>query len=253
MLKIMNKKLNTFALTTALALSAEAINTLDFNLLEIYNQEDFRVRHYAQPFPIIFHYNEGGLNSTLDVFQINAQQPAEAAIPQGVRNFIQQNRLQNVQYFEAYCKVTQADCNYFTHTWSMDKMIANRVTNVSTGMFEAHNLAPINEQIGVNTLVAQNMSYHNRDYLSGNVARFQILNPTQLADAWFISVYNPNPNDGNSVANQQPKTIVVHWYFFKNGMTINAQQYPTLVDAITGWDLLRYPTVVIDPQMTPVR
>ena len=252
MLKIMNKKLNTFALTTALALSAEAINTVDFNPFEIYNSQDFRVRHYAQPFPLIVHYNNGGADSTSDDFQINAQPPTEAAIPQSVRNFVQQQNLQNVQYFEAYCKSTQVYCNYFTHTWSMDKMIANRVTSVSTGMFEAHNLAPINGQIGVNALVAQNMSYHDSVYLSGNVARFQILNPTQLADAWFISVYNPQPNDGNIAANKQQKTIVVHWYFFKNGMTIDAQQYPTLVDVITGWDL-RYPTVFIAPQMTPVR
>ena len=250
MLKIMNKKLNTFALTTALAISAEAINFVDFNIYGNYNEKDYRARYCVPPFPIIFHYNKGGADSTSEFFLINAQQPTGDEIPQSVSNFITQNTLQNVQYFEAYCESTQADCNYFTHTWSMDKMIANRVTNVSTGMFEAHNLAPINEQIGVNTLVAQNMSYHNSVYLSGNVARFQILNPTQLADAWFISVYNPNPNDGNIPANQQQKTIVVHWYFYREGTQIDAQQYPTLFEAVKGHQAGQ---TVMAPQMTPVR
>ena len=175
---------------TLLTSVCNAINFIDFNVFAIYNSSDFRAQSGAAPFPIIFHYNKGSTSSTWDEIRINAQTPAAEIIPQNVINFIQQNHLQNVQYFEAYCKSTQVNCNYFTHTWSMDKMIANRLTNVSTGMFEANNLAPINNEVGINTLVAQNMSYHDSVYLSGNVARFKIVNSAQLADAWFISVYN---------------------------------------------------------------
>lgn len=246
----MNKKLNTFTLTTALALSAEAINFVDFNIYENYNEQDYRALYCVPPFPLIFHYNKGGDNSTSDFFLINAQPPAAATIPQSVSNFITQNTLKNVQYFEAYCESTQADCNYFTHTWSMDKMIADRVTKVFTGMFEAHNLAPVDGEIGVNTLVAQNMHYHGSVYLSGDVARFQIVDPNQLADAWFISVYNYDPNDGNIPANQQGKTIVVHWYFYNSDMPIDAQQYPTLAEAINDRNA---GMIVMPPQITPVK
>ena len=250
MLKIMNKKLNTFALSTALALSAEAINFVDFNIHENYNEQDYRCRKIVPPFPLIFHYNAGDEDSTSDFFLINAQQPTGDEIPQSVSNFITQNTLQNVQYFEAYCESTQADCNYFTHTWSMDKMIDDRITTVSTGMFEAHNLAPINGQIGVNALVAQNMSYHGSVYLSGDSAKFQIVDPNQLADAWFISVYNPQDNDGNISDNQVQKTIVVHWYFYSEGTQIDAQQYPTLFEAVKGHQAGQ---TVMAPQITPVK
>ena len=246
----MNTKiLKLLTLTTGLTLNAEAINFVNFDVFSIYNFADFRVQTGTAPFPIIFHYNNGRESSTWDEIRINAKQPE--GIPQRIRNFIQQNHLQNVQYFEAYCKSTSSNCNYFTHTWSMDKMIANRVTKVSTGIFEVHNLAPINGQVGVNTLVAQNMYYHDSIYLSDNVARFQIINRNQLADAWFISVYNPQANDGNIAGNRQPKTIVVHWYFFNKNMSITPQTYPTLAEAIKEWD--RANTVTMKPQMTPVR
>ena len=132
----------------------------------------------------------------------------------------------------------------------MDKMTENRDTSVSTGMFEAHNLTPVNDEVGVNNIVAQTMSFHNKEYLSGNVARFQIVDSNKLADAWFISVYNPT-NNGKDDANNLQQVIVVHWYFFTTHMAIDEQQYPTLAEAIQAWDCGEVKTIA--PQITPVK
>ncbi len=244
----MKKLLNTLILATALTLNINAISFVDFNVFDIYAPADFRSQSGTAPFPIIFHYNKGGLSSCWDEIRINAQTPTN--IPENVQNFIKQQNLQNVQYFEAYCKITQNDCNYFTHTWSMDKMTVNLTTYVSTGMFEAHNLVPINGEIGTNTLVTQTMSYHDSVYLSGDVARFKILDINQLADAWFISVYDPQPND-----KKQQKVIVVHWYFFnekaQQQILENSEQSPILHEALTSWGSAQ--TVIVVPQITPVK
>lgn len=261
----MNIKINKLLLTFGLfasAISANAIIFVDFDIwgfianpanpVSLYNDADIRTQSGYAPFPIIFHYNNGGLKSTRDDTRINAQQPTFKQLPESLRNFIQTNGYLNgnIQYFEAYAESKQSVCNYFTHTWSMDRMIANRVTSVSTGMFEAHNLAPVKGEVGVNDIVAQNMSFHEKVYLSGNVARFQIVDSTKLADAWFISVYNPT-NNGNVAANNHQQVIVVHWYFFKTGMAIDEQQYPTLAEAIQDWTCGA--VKIIAPQMTPVK
>ena len=255
----MNTKINKLLLTVGLSASAISANAIfvNFDIWGAYNDNDVRTQSGYAPFPVIFHYNNGGLNSTWDEIRISAQQPTFEQLPESLRNFIQANGYLNgnIQYFEAYAKSEQPDCNYFTHTWSMDKMIEDRTTSVSTGMFEAHNLAPfVNEsginEVGINNLVAQDMYFHDGESLSGNVARFAIVDPKELADAWFISVYNPRDNDGNVAANKHQQVIVVHWYFFKTDMAINAQQYPTLVEAIDLW--LGGDVNIIAPQMIPV-
>ena len=133
-------------------------------------------------------------------------------------------------------------------------MVENRNVKVSTGIFEAHNISPIEGQLGFGCIVPQTMSFHDKIYLSGNVAKFKIVNPQEIADAWFISVYNPEVNDGNINENkQQPKVILVHWYFFTNPTSVleKIEQYPKFAEAALNWK--EGEMLPCEPQFKPVR
>lgn len=242
---IMNKKL----LSLSIILSSAVIVKGDFSSFNVwnlgYNDSDMRTQTFTQPFPIIFHYERGGDDSVTPDYRIARNDHPEQApndLPQAINDLLAGTN--DVQYFEAYCKLERQNCNYFTHSWSMDRMIENRMTHVSSGMYEPHNLQPINGMIGANNLVEQVMHFHDSTYLSGNVARFQVVDMNNVADAWFVSVYNPNRNQEpyntrsttyrsyNAHINQQRKAIVVHWYLIPNNVQPQAK---LLQDALANW------------------
>ena len=155
------------------------------------------------PFPLIFHYNGGGDSSKYSHSEIIAILDEET-LPLELISFLGDQNLNQIQFFEAWCRPLQDTINYFTHPWAMDRMIENRAVNVASGMLNCSNLEPINGEIGVSGVVTQTMSFHDGIYLSGNCARFKITDPTKLAKGWFVSIY-------------RQKAIVVFWHFIPQG------------------------------------
>lgn len=181
----------------------------------IYHKEDVRIKCWLFPFPCVFHYNDGGDTSSRPFFRIIKELSA-ADIPDPLKTFLTEQVITSdqIQYFEACCIPLQATMNYFTHPWAMDRMVENRIVSVASGMFEPENLSPINGEIGVNTVVAQDMNFHDSVYLSGNVARFQMDDFSKPAKAWFVSVYDPAVNARkNAECNQVKRAIIVYWHF----------------------------------------
>lgn len=235
--QIMNKKLLSLSIILSSAVIVKG-NFSNFNVWDLgYNFNDLRMQSGMHPFPIIFHYGQGGLNSETSEHRIARNDHPEQApndLPQAISDLLE--NINDIQYFEAYCKLKSQNCNYFTHSWSMDRMIENRMTRVSSGMYEPHNLQPINGMIGVNNLVEQGMHFHDGTYLSGNVARFQVVDMNNIADAWFVSVYNPdrNQDSNNADINQQSvKAIVVHWYLIPDNVQPQAD---FLQHVLVNWD-----------------
>ena len=115
-------------------------------------------------------------------------------------------------------------------------MVENRIVLVESGMFLPKNLSPIDGEIGVNTVVPQYMYFHDGDNLSGNVARFKMNDASKLAEAWFVSIYDPKDNDGkNAECNQIKRAIVVHWYFTPIDWEAITRD---LADVIDLWDFV---------------
>lgn len=212
-------------LFTGSSLKLLGVGFLSFNVFNgQYAEEDLRYKSAIQPFPNIFHYNGGGGDSTYSEFRIIDRDIGLGDMPVALRAFIENqgfiqtdgNPTDKIEIFEAHCKLMQENMNYFTHAWAMDKMIENRNVVVSSGMFDAVNLSPVNGEVGVNTVVDQVMSFHDKTYLSGNSARFKVDNFLNPAEAWFVSIYDPTKagNAGkNAACNQIKRAVVVHWYF----------------------------------------
>jgi len=212
---------------------------------------------------MIFHYLKGDTNSIAPDYRIlktDTPQVPLNGLPERITGVLQSQGIQDVQYFEAYCKAEKSSCNYFTHTWSMDKMVENRRTIVSSGMYNPTNLTPNQDQIGMNDLVQQTMSFHDGEYLSGNAARFSINDMNQVADAWFLSIYDPdynryNPNDPNNTynadVNQTKKAIIVHWYIIPINVPIDAvTENQRLQEVLRDWDVGDVIENLV-PQFTP--
>jgi len=203
-----------------------------------YGENDFRCQTATFPFPIIFHYNYnkgGGLNSTWSEARISKKEMLIADVPETIKQVLV--GIDDVEVYEAYCKLEQAECNYFTHTWSMDHMVENRNTIIASGVYGAKNIGAIAGQIGINSLVEQGMSFHDTVYLSGNSARFKIVDMNQVAEGWFVSYYDParNANCGNVAINQKKKAIIVHWTFIPKNL-FNVEKLPSLKNVIENWD-----------------
>lgn len=209
-------------LFTGSSLKLLGVGFLTFN--GQYAEKDLRFQPTILPFPNIFHYNKGGVTSEYSEFRIIDKKVGLEDMPAALRAFIENqgfvqadgNPTDKIEIFEAYCRLMQENMNYFTHAWAMDKMIENRVVVVSSGMFDAVNLSPVNGEVGVNTVVDQVMSFHDKFYLSGNSARFKVNNFLNPAEAWFVSIYDPTKagNVGkNAACNQIKRAVVVHWYF----------------------------------------
>lgn len=209
-------------LFTGSSLKLLGVGFLTFN--GQYAEKDLRFQPTILPFPNIFHYNKGGVTSEYSEFRIIDKKVNLEDMPAALRGFIENQGFvqadgtptDKIEIFEAYCRLMQGNMNYFTHAWAMDKMIGNRNVVVSSGMFDAVNLSPINGEVGVNTVVDQVMSFHDKIYLSGNGARFKVNNFLNPAEAWFVSIYDPTKagNVGkNAACNQIKRAVVVHWYF----------------------------------------
>ena len=195
-----------------------------FDTDQYYGGDDYRIGYGMPPFPIIFHYGSGGLNSDYSPVKIHralTMQDIPDAIWNSMQIALQGCDAANIQVYEAYCKLSKQDCNYFTHTWSMDKMDTNgnnRLTEVASGVYSPINIKPQKGQLGENGLIQQTMSFHkdedNNWYLSGNCARFSIEDMNNVAEGWFVSLYDPMVNaESDNIENQIKKAIVVHWYF----------------------------------------
>ncbi|GEM_PF-3107190 len=216
----------------------------------IYSEQDLRIRVGLLPFPCIFHYNAGGDTSCRSDFRIldKPQEAIEAEMPSELVSFLQGQGLAQIQYFEAYCMPLLGNMNYFTHSWAMDKMVENRIVLVESGMFSPKNLSPIDGEIGVNTVVPQYMYFHDDNNLSSNVARFKIDNTSMLAEAWFVSIYDPKDNAGkNADCNQIKRAIVVHWYFIPTDWTSVEEDMKSIIDLWDWFDT----TPSLFPPFTP--
>jgi hypothetical protein len=181
-----------------------------------YAPEDMRTQTYTYPFPLIFHYRQGRDDSKKSEFRIKDAVSTFNDLPADIQTLLQNRNIpvQDIQVFEAYAKLEQAECNYFAHAWAMDVMIDNRSAVVESGIFKSFNLQAINGEIGIHVLVPQTMSFHDQTYLSGNSARFKVNDVHQLAGGWFVSVYDPihsvNQANGNTDG-QRLRAIVVKW------------------------------------------
>ena len=210
-----------------------------------YSENDFRYQSGLFPFPIIFHYNRGGLNSTWSEVRIAEKEMTLTDVPDAIQQVLV--GIDDVEVYEAFCLLNEQNCNYFTHTWSIDKMDTkanDKFTIIASGIYESKNLnGNVPESIGINSLIGQGMSFHrgNPDrenwYLSGNSARFKISDMNQVAEGWFVSYYDPikNANCGNSAINQKKKAIVVHWTFIPKNL-FNVEKLPALKSIIENWD-----------------
>ncbi|MDR0393043.1 MAG: hypothetical protein LBH52_02315 [Puniceicoccales bacterium] len=192
-------------------------NFLGFGrMFDRYNPEDMRTQTYTYPFPLIFHYKRGEHTSKQSDFRIKNVVLTFDDLPANIQGLLQDRGIPiaDVQVFEAYAKLEQAECNYFTHTWAMDVMTDDRLVVVESGIFGAFNLQSIDGKIGTGSLVPQTLSLHNKIYLSGNVARFNVNDVNQLSGGWFVSVYNPahpvNRANGNTEG-QRLRVIAVKW------------------------------------------
>ncbi|MDR2768997.1 MAG: hypothetical protein LBB19_00340 [Puniceicoccales bacterium] len=188
-------------------------------MYERYDFEDMRVQTYTYPFPLIFYYKQGGDTSERSDFRIRDVVLTFNNLPDNIQTLLQSKNIpvEDIQVFEAYAKLKQAECNYFTHTWAMDVMTNNRSAVVDSGIFGAFNLEAVNGEIGIGSLVPQTMSFHDKTYLSGQggkSARFKVKDVNQLSGGWFVSVYDPthaaNQSNGN-IEGQRPRAIVVKW------------------------------------------
>ena len=97
------------------------------------------------------------------------------------------------------------------------------------------------------------MSFHDTVYLSGNSARFKIVDMNQVAEGWFVSYYDParNANCGNVAINQKKKAIIVHWTFIPKNL-FNVEKLPSLKNVIENWDKEDI-KLDLKPQFTPVK
>ncbi|MDR0755876.1 MAG: hypothetical protein LBE99_03115 [Puniceicoccales bacterium] len=179
---------------------------------ERYAFEDMRVQTYTYPFPLIFHYRQGGDDSKKSEFRIKDTALTFDNLPVNIQELLEGRNIPvtDIQVFEAYAKLEEVNCNYFTHAWAMDIMIENRLAVVESGIFEAFNLQAVNGEIGMGGLVPQTMSFHDKTYLSGNSARFHVDDINALAGGWFVSVYATNQSNGN-MDGQRLRAIVVKW------------------------------------------
>lgn len=183
----------------------------------IYADKDAHITCGLFPFPCIFHYKNGGDDSSHPFFRITRvfkEEEFSDYIPESLRTFLLEQSPKQIECYEACCTPLEKTMHYFTHPWAMDRMVENRIVSVASGIFEPENLSPINGEIGVNTVVAQEMNFHDSVYLSANVARFQMDDFSKPAKAWFVSVYDPAVNAGkNAECNQVKRAIIVYWHF----------------------------------------
>ncbi|MDR2396675.1 MAG: hypothetical protein LBD69_02390 [Puniceicoccales bacterium] len=205
-----------------------------------YAPKDMRAQTYTYPFPLIFHYRQGGDTSERSDFRIKNVALTFDGLPINIQTLLQSKGIsvEDVQVFEAYAKLKEAECNYFTHTWAMDVMIDNRLVVVESGIFEAFNLQAVNREIGINVLIPQTMSFHDKIYLSGNAARFHINDVSALAGGWFVSVYDPTQSNGNAEG-QRLRAIVVKWTIIPSSWFTMSQNCTTpelLPSPILTWN-----------------
>jgi hypothetical protein len=223
-------------------------NFLGFNIMDgRYAPEDMRTQTYTYPFPLIFHYRQGGDNSERCEFRIKDAVLTFNDLPANIQTLLQNKNIpvQDVQVFEAYAKLEQAECNYFTHTWAMDVMTDDRSAVVESGIWGALNLQAVGEEIGIESLVPQTMYFHDKTCLSGKnsqSARFNVDDINQLAGGWFVSVYDPinsvNQANGNTDG-QRLRAIVVKWTIIPSSWFTASQNCtdPTLLPSpILTWN-----------------
>ncbi len=251
-LLIMNiKKLALISLTSTLCTSI-SLAWRDYDIYSLgYPENDFRIKTGLSPFPIIFHYNTGVETSFYADICITEKEITVTEIPEAIK--IALKDIEDIEIYEAYCQLKQTDCNYFTHTWSMDRMIENRRTNIASGIYEPENLEAVNGEIGINNLVPQIMSFHDKIYLSGNSARFKISNFNQMAQGWFVSYYDPSKNAqcGNNPINQKRKAIVIYWTFIPKPL-FNTISFPQFSNIIENWNNIGETTFSLIPQFYPI-
>lgn len=226
-----------------------------------FDQGDMRVLHWTPPMPLVYNYenansnrqitqNGGTVKSVEDLsspyeylYITNILQRVNC--PQGIQQTL--NALQvtdgNLCVLEVYVECATADdkrqyaYNWFSHTWAMDKMIENRNVFVGAGVWDANNIVVMGGDLGANGLIEQSLSFHDGEYLSGNVCKFKIGDLNEPADGWFVSYYDPdkNKNCGNRPENQQKKAIVMHVFFITPGFE-NLKKNE--VDAIRSADMV---------------
>lgn len=228
-----------------------------FPIFDLFDAGDYRCRAYAYPFPLIFDYAAGDLSSHRVDYRIvtNTPDTPPADMPPEINELLQ-NCAQKVHYYEAYASIIpgQSTYNYFLHTTFIPSMQMKDIKfEASVGMFYINNIvvrdtntngpkksSKDNIFLYSDELLPFSYSYHtvkgknkeeNKEYLSGNVARFQIIDLNKPADGWFVAIYQNN-------------AIVVHWFFFipqEVGTTHKDRQLPSKKewDAIPVQEILR--------------
>ncbi|MDR1665536.1 MAG: hypothetical protein LBR62_00610 [Puniceicoccales bacterium] len=158
-------------------------------------ESDFRQRNdIAGKLPILFHYRAGGTDSARtflkEIFRITSPlSPAIAAVlgSEGVNPT-------TVPVYYLKTTLIYPLFNWFTQPCFMTEMptvgtpLPTIIINVKSGIFEGRNLMAVENQMGINTLVLQTLSFHDGKYLSGNVANVSLIDPSQPASGCFVSI-----------------------------------------------------------------
>ena len=78
-------------------ITLNAIQFLYFEVDNFYSPEDFRVKTYKPPFPLICHYKEGDTSTECSEFRINLEKPQLSDIPVSLKEFIAKNKWNNIE------------------------------------------------------------------------------------------------------------------------------------------------------------
>lgn len=192
-----------------------------FDIDFFYPENDFRRKHNIMPFPNIAVENPYCKDLRTLGYMSIAYNPTPNVIPHNcpssVINFLLEENIKNVQFFRAYWYHLYAFCfpyNYITQLWAMEKMpyTSTQTIVVDSGIFEPHNLEAVNDEIGINSVIQQEMSYRDNISLQGK-AHFKKIEykGTIPTFGWFVSVYDPRKNTGydNFNTQQTKKAIVI--------------------------------------------
>jgi hypothetical protein len=157
-------------------------------------ETDLKCRILTGSFPLFFHYREGGTSSVRtfpkEIFRITSPLSSTIAAVLGSEGV----DVPAVPIY--YVKVTLVYplFNWFTHPYFMTAMptvgtpLPTVIVNVKSGIFEGRNLRAVDNQVGINTLVLQSLSFHDGRFLSGNVANVSLIDPSQPASGCFVSI-----------------------------------------------------------------
>jgi hypothetical protein len=160
-------------------------------------KEDFRRKGYTltRRFPSVFHYKAGGATSE-QTYPIGIWRITSPTLSPAVVAILKSENVDVATVPVYYLKAILAHplFNWFTHPYFMTEMLTvgeplpTVTVVVKSGVFEGKNLMAVENQMGMDHLVPQTLTFHDACKLSGNVAKIEMVDPSQPASGCFVSV-----------------------------------------------------------------